>query len=156
MSYYHVCGECVLRTNETQCNIFKRNINLSDRACPGFVGRDEVVTCAWCGTTFPTKQLTILISEGNQNQIICSNCASHTGTCATCLHGRECAFENDPSPLPKIVQKVVQQGPMKTVTQVKNPDRIAITCAKGCPCYDAENGCLPELDGHTCGNYTLF
>ena len=60
-----------------------------------------------------------------------------------------CSFENDPSPLPKIVQKQVRQGNMTAITQVRNPERIEITCKKDCPCYDPEFECLRQFG--TCG-----
>jgi hypothetical protein len=33
-----------------------------------------------------------------------------------------------------------------TVTTVMNPSRIEITCAKGCPCYDPEIGCMRQFN----------
>lgn len=152
MSYYRLCGECVLRTNETQCNIFKRNINLSDRACPGFVGAEQIDTCIICGKVTPTRQMVICPED---NISICPSCAENLGTCYTCVKAAYCDFESNPSTLPKIVQRVVQQGNMRTVTQVQNPDRIAITCQQNCACFDPEFGCMRELPGHTCGNYII-
>lgn len=39
-------------------------------------------------------------------------------------------------------------------TQVKNPDRIRITCQTGCPCFSDENGCLREFNH--CGSYVFI
>ena len=76
----------------------------------------------------------------------CKECVAAFSTCETCKHATECDFETNPSSLPKVVQKQIRQGNMMTVTQIKNPDRIEITCKNGCLCYDTENGCRKQFN----------
>ena len=40
---------------------------------------------------------------------------------------------------------VFQKGPMQTVTEVMNPERIRETCEKNCHCFDTEFGCGKQL-----------
>lgn len=71
--------------------------------------------------------------------VFCSKCAEELASCVGCAHGRTCSFETDPSPIPPVIQKQIRQGLMTQIIQVKNPDRIAITCKLNCPCWDGEN-----------------
>lgn len=82
---------------------------------------------------------------------ICPQCYNHCGTCAMCVFVKECAFETDPNPLPKQVQKTIRQGQMIMQTIVQNPDRIRETCQKSCKCWSDDLGCLKQ--NGTCGNY---
>lgn len=100
------------------------------------------IQCETCGR--PTEQQ-VLCPDGDNWHILCPNCAFQLNTCAFCKKVNTCTFETDPSPLPKMVQKQIRQGSMITVTTVKNPDRIAITCKMGCPCYDSEFECMREF-----------
>ena len=86
--------------------------------------------------------------------VICPNCNKLLGTCRTCQNGNLCTFETDPSPLPKIVQKQIRQGNMTAVTQVMNPERVAITCQKGCPCYSPDFSCSKQNRG-ACQQYHM-
>ena len=87
--------------------------------------------------------------NGEHLRVICQKCNEMLHTCALCKNGQTCAFDNDPSPIPKQIQKQYRNGPMISVVQEINPERVAITCAKGCFCYDPENGCLRQYN--TCG-----
>ena len=79
--------------------------------------------------------------------LLCPECTPRMSGCYGCVHGNECAFETDPSPIPKLVQKQIQQGPMIQIIQVRNPDRIAQTCAINCKCWDGKNNkCNKEND----------
>lgn len=86
-------------------------------------------------------------------QAICLHCYQLVGHCATCKHQAQCSFQSDPSPLPHIVRQQIQQGPAFIVTDVKNPERIRITCQNGCKCSDGEIGCWKENAAQVCGNY---
>lgn len=103
------------------------------------------IPCDYCGN--PASSI---INEDNL-KCMCAQCFSMTKTCAMCVEGGKCAFETDPSPLPKQVQKTIRQGNMVLQTVVKNPDRIRETCQFGCICFHEEFGCLKE--NGTCGNY---
>ena len=89
---------------------------------------------------------TEVIYDSKSNKIVCSDCCNRLSTCNNCHNGNICLFETDPSPLPKQIQKQIRQGNMIGQTIVKNPDRILITCKKGCPCWDAETeSCNKQL-----------
>ena len=113
--------------------------------CPLYMSSYD--TCAFCGQPI----LDGGVYDTVTNELFCKKCGHQLGTCATCLTARECRFETDPSPVPKVVQQTVRRGNMTSSFPVKNPSRIEITCQNGCPCFDAEKGCLREFS--TCGNW---
>ena len=104
-----------------------------------------MMQCETCGR--PTEQQ-VLCPDGDNWHILCPNCASQLNTCAFCKKVNVCTFETDPSPLPKMVQKQIRQGPMISVTTEMNPERIRQTCEKGCDCFDANFGCMRQF--HYC------
>lgn len=101
--------------------------------------------CETCGRS--TEQQ-VLCPDGDNWHILCPNCASQLNSCAFCKKVNVCTFETDPSPLPKMVQKQIRQGPMISVTTEMNPERIRQTCEKGCDCFDANFGCMRQF--HYC------
>lgn len=144
------CGECALMQHSGGvCPIFKTAIPAGQSACMMFA--TELNPCQICGNHMtPPSQL---IDMTNPDKMIkyCRNCKNLLNHCQTCKNAQTCAFETDPSPLPKVVQREIRQGNMVTVTQVKNPSRIAETCEKKCPCFSKENGCEREVN--YCGKY---
>ncbi len=104
-----------------------------------------IMQCETCGR--PTEQQ-VLCPDGDNWHILCPACAAQLNTCAFCKKVRICSFETDPSPLPKMIQQQFRQGPMITVTEVMNPERIRQTCEKGCDCFSAEFGCMRQF--HYC------
>ena len=104
-----------------------------------------VVQCETCGR--PTE-LQVLCPDDDMWHILCPSCASQLNSCAFCKKVNTCSFETDPSPLPKMIQKQFRQGPMITVTEVMNPERIRQTCEKGCDCFSADFGCMRQF--HYC------
>ena len=104
-----------------------------------------VVQCETCGR--PTEQQ-VLCPDGDMWHILCPSCASQLNSCAFCKKADTCSFETDPSPLPKMIQKQFRQGPMITVTEVMNPERIRQTCEKGCDCFSTDFGCMRQF--HYC------
>lgn len=115
--------------------------------------------CECCGNEYwgnPIISMSIDEKTGAVSMIdaiICSMCNDNIWTCRTCAHIDECAFETDPSPLPKVVQKQIRQGNMTAVTQVMNPERIAITCEKNCHCWH-DFSCSKQNHG-TCLKYQM-
>ena len=104
-----------------------------------------IMQCETCGR--PTEHQ-FLCPDGDSWHILCGNCVSQLNTCTFCKKVNICAFETDPSPVPKMVQQQIRQGPMISVTTVKNPERVKITCEKGCNCFNAEFGCMRQF--HYC------
>lgn len=111
--------------------------------------------CDICGQ--PISGKLIVDNSKPQIKIICEQCESQMYTCYLCERVQKgiCDFESNSSPIPPVIQKRIQRGPIQTVANIPNPDRIEITCKKGCPCYHEENWCLRQTN-LTCGNFTLF
>ena len=107
---------------------------------------DEPLHCETCSSLILKEAVVYTQDKNEQWHILCPSCAVQLNTCDTCRNAGQCLFESSTSPLPKLVQRQVRQGPMTTITQIKNPERIAITCEQGCPCYSTEIGCCREYN----------
>ena len=88
----------------------------------------------------------IIDTTGKNMLILCQSCNNQVDTCNTCTKSTYCAFNEDPSSIPHMIEKHIRQGPMTAVVSEKNPERIAITCKVSCECFDEEIGCRRELD----------
>jgi hypothetical protein len=113
--------------------------------CPLYMPSYE--TCDMCGQPVLAKG----VHDLDYKMFLCQDCAHKIRTCETCLTVSQCAFQTDPSPVPQTIQQTVRQGNMTATMPVKNPSRIEITCKKGCPCFDTENGCLRDYG--SCGRW---
>ena len=143
------CLNCGYRSlNTEKCPVIGYPYKDTTQSCPYWVA--ELPICGLCGQVDPQALFTQK-SDGSWIRC-CQNCTSKFNTCGTCSKSSACSFETDPSPLPKAVQKQVQQGNMTTITTIKNPERIDITCRKNCECFDHENAvCRREYT--YCRNY---
>lgn len=109
------------------------------------------MNCNYCGRENP--QLIFTVFNDNAPTAMCPNCAQVIGTCGLCTNSVKCEFESNPSPLPKMVMKTVQQGNMIMQTTIPNPDRIKALCPS-CACYSEDPFiCCRHVAG-TCKNYT--
>ena len=141
------CKTCALRRpQDSLCLLNNRKVHPENDFCSKH--QQELSTCSICGQ--PMIDFVIEINE-DQVRFVCINCHSLSNTCTRCRNKSSCAFETDPSPIPKVVEKTIKQGPMISVTKVKNPSRIDITCREKCSCFDPSFGCLKE--NNTCANY---
>lgn len=125
----------------------------NNKSCTYFTYRAR--RCDVCGGLLIPHAHVILEKIADGYARICDNCYQYIDKCPTCDHAQEqCNFEiiANSSGIPPIVQKVVQQGPMQMITQVKNPELIAQACP-GCICYQNER-CLREF-GDGCHSYLL-
>ena len=107
--------------------------------------------CQLCGKPLKVSEATFTMTGDEISIISCLEHSQLFGTCALCQNSSECDFETNPISLPKIIQKQIQKGPMTQIIQMRNPDRIAVTCAKNCSCYNSEYECGRQFS--TCGNY---
>ena len=148
------CGKCVLRQQTGGvCPLFTQAVSANEGGCPSFTGTQ--IFCELCHNLIVGDSNALLdITAPNEMHTICKQCQKAIGHCNTCRHSNTCAFETDPSDLPKVVQQQTRQSNMISVMTVKNPSRIEITCKKGCPCFHEEIGCLKE--NGTCGNYKIL
>ena len=102
------------------------------------------IPCDYCGRPAST----VVDTEDNCS---CVNCYKQFYTCAMCENASKCEFETNPSPLPKVVQQTVRQGPMIMTTQVKNPERIREFCHI-CQCWNTSEQFCGRED-NWCPNY---
>lgn len=144
MNNIKICGNCALyRQNKCILNDRQRN---KDDYCPDF--KKYLNICDCCGKEHIQ---TFLYSWNNKNYVIlCGSCFQAASTCALCVNGSTCAFEQDPSPIPKQIMKNIRQGDMIIQTAVKNPERVDKFCTK-CSCFNVEENICNKEFGH-CGN----
>lgn len=102
------------------------------------------IPCDYCGRPVST----IVDSEGNCS---CVDCYKQFDTCIMCCNGNTCAFETDPSPIPKVVTQTMRQGPMVMQTQVKNPERVKQFCFP-CKCFNQDE-LLCGKEDRWCSSY---
>ena len=139
------CATCGLRHPKTpKCQLTGSTINLNKDFCSHHT--NYLDKCSLCGNFIPSPAA--ILQDG---RVLCASCASSSGTCARCSNSTYCAFEQDPSPIPKVIQKEIRQGNIISVTQVRNPERVRITCQNNCPCFSEEFSCLREYG--TCGKH---
>lgn len=153
MALVNKCGQCAYpKHNGGICPATNTHPDPEQGACGHFTS--ELLQCKLCGNLVAPSAAVYEVKNGSGITITCQQCQSRRYTCATCSHGQECAFETDPSPLPKMIRKQIQNGHQIIVTDVQNPSRVAELCEKKCPCYDPEIGCLKQ--SNTCGNYAVL
>ena len=119
-----------------------------------FQAQSAIEKCVLCGQAYPPTTMVLDLTDG-EPLFICPDCYQFMTTCRTCETAQYCTFETDPSPIPKFIQRQYRQGPMTSVIQEKNPERIAITCQKDCECFSEEKGCLREKVGW-CNKYAFI
>jgi hypothetical protein len=142
------CKTCGLRhPSQPRCLLHNRNIDPTKDFCSWH--NKNPFKCAVCGNITMAPNF---IDEGAATMVFCSRCAEELASCIGCAHSHTCSFETDPSPIPPVIQKTIRQGPMTQVIQVKNPDRIAITCKLNCSCW---NGEYCSREDSWCNNHNL-
>ena len=104
--------------------------------------------CAICGGA---PEVPVFSGDGTFIKYLCNQCSRIPKQCGLCTYGQTCPFETDPSPLPKVVLKTIQQGNMTAQMQIPNPSRIEVTCRTQCSCFSESQGCLKQ--NGICGNY---
>lgn len=135
------CATCALRVHEGQtCGLTGLPAADTD-FCSKYQKTLEL--CEICGGPIVGKP--IIVPDGDKFHLVCGKCAKDLTGCSTCNQRNYCDFDTNPSPIPKTVRRVFQKGPMQTVTEVMNPERIRETCEKNCHCFDAEFGCWKQL-----------
>ena len=93
----------------------------------------------------------MLLCQLNRLFMRCARNVIVNAALVPCKEAHICDFETNSSSLPKQVQQTSRQGNMVMQTVVKNPERIRITCEKGCKCWSDEFGCLKQ--NGICSNY---
>ena len=147
------CGMCGLK-NATKCLVLGTPIDPKNPACTYY--DSNPFRCEICGQVMLKEQTIIHIDNFNSPiYITCEKCAGHIASCAGCKKNEDCRFETDPSPIPQYIQQREQRGGIIMSGGVKNPERIAITCEKGCPCWNVEDKTCNRNVG-ICGGYVCL
>ena len=144
MNNIKICENCTFyRQNICALNDSQRNKN---DYCSNF--KKYLNICDCCGNEHLQS---FLYSWNNENYIIlCDTCFQAASTCDLCVNESTCAFEQDPSPIPKQIMKNIRQGNIMMRTSVKNPERVDKFCTN-CHCFNVEeNTCNKEFN--YCGN----
>ena len=111
--------------------------------------------CEICGKHLISSE--VIWTYGNEisHHMICGNCINLINTCGSCKQAQDCRFEQDHTiSEPAYVIEQIRQGPAIMQQQIKNPKRINLTCATGCPCYI--NGECVKSDGNSCEKYVCI
>ena len=87
--------------------------------------------CDVCGNPAPAAVI-------SNDRLYCQKCAACFDTCSLCLNSAQCEFENNPSPLPKVIQQTIRQGTMVIQQTVRNPERVKQFCFP-CKCFDQDD-----------------
>lgn len=128
---HHLDGLCLLlRTKITE-----------DSFCPEYT--ESPYTCEMCGNHIPTTKVMYEAGIKTPWHLLCTECSQKLSSCVACKHSQICSFQQDTSIKEQpYIAKTMQHGVAIMQTQVKNPQRIQLTCTK-CPCYINE-ACLKE------------
>lgn len=137
------CNNCAFRDINSVCQIFKTRVEPTRAACPGH--KSTLYNCNNCGRPIINALTWTQKSEESWTPY-CEECSLQIGNCPTCARSTTCVFETDPSPLPKVVVKTIRQGNTQMQIQIRNPERIDVTCREKCKCFDPENGCLRQMN----------
>lgn len=157
MKTFHHCGPCLYRSADTKiCSVLKKVVNDDDMACQRYADSSYLNTCELCGRQVIRGSEVIFI-EADRPHFTCANCAETAGTCHSCINIKDCRFDSDPSPIPKVVQRQIRQGNVVQIASIQNPERIKITCQKGCECWDPiDSTCRKQEAEKTCKNYKII
>lgn len=136
------------------CGYSRKQIDLDGPSCQNRIPIESIYQCDVCKRESPFSSSTVIYYlKDNSFRLICANCSPHLNTCRTCASGGVCDFETSDCNLPKqVIRRVTSQnGSSVMQTTIKNPERIAETCKKHCPCWSDEDGCLKQ--NGCCGAY---
>ena len=145
------CGRCSLPgLNGGVCPVFQKPMEWDESGCPIF--QTDVTLCELCGQpVIPTANAILYLTEGGYHSL-CGGCSKKISTCVGCQKSASCAFENDPSPIPKYIQRQFQQGKQVVIATVKNEERVKMFCEGKCQCFEEINKkCCREENW--CANY---
>lgn len=146
------CASCPSRNHNTQiCSIFQCKVP-DDFFCK--YAETSYHTCEICGNLVPNDRLYLTLVDDDKYLYAHHQCIKAYGHCETCANASLCAFQTSAIEIPPVVVQTIHQGNAVIQQQVKNPARIAETCAKGCSCYIDEK-CRKE-SGNTCDNYNFI
>lgn len=117
----------------------------------------EAPKCALCGNLFLPPATYLEIEDAYA--AICPSCLGHLGKCGTCKASSYCDFQENPIPIPPMIQATRRQGNTIITQTIPNMQRVLATCvASGCKCWHQddeakEKWCCRQFG--CCGNYDM-
>lgn len=140
-----ICNNCVFAQNN-YCRRLGATINTNIQDCLSFLPKDRL--CELCNQPIPYHT-----GVYENDVLVCNNCGTHLGKCATCQHGNQCLINSYTGPKPKIINQTFPHpnNPQMIIQQqVINPELEQELCPQ-CACGSPSN--CKEM--RTCGNYKL-
>lgn len=126
------CGYLAASAQQGICPLLKINVE-NGQGCPAYT--KELTFCELCGGAVIGDYT--LVEDSDKWHVAHERCLA--SGCKHCVQVNECAFQTDTTcHEPQVIMIEQRQGNMIMQTQQINPKRIEATCAKGCPCYNAE------------------
>lgn len=135
---------CLSEKTKSVCLRTRTPIDLDEDFCSQHA--ENLPICEVCHSYITGPVFMEQDSNGDWHQT-CGNCSKAIGTCQACPRIRECEFETNPDPMPKVVMKTVQQGNMTMQTQARNEERVKKFC-HSCECWMADdiNACAKDFN----------
>lgn len=149
----HKCANCaILKANNGVCPFFQY-APISGTGCPNYTAHLD--PCDICGNHIIGTKFWVIDENETKEHQICGQCGQRIAQnrCIACQKANYCAFQQDTNcQLPPMVMVEMREGNAVMQTQIKNPDRIAATCAINCDCYNKDSKiCMREIGG--CNNH---
>ena len=143
------CQKCGHYQKPEVCLLKNTQIN-PEGLCHNYT--ESPFICEVCGKHLIAESVNYTTGIESPFHIVCINCLHQMYTCGTCIEAQTCKFENDQTiPEPAYVMQTIQQGPVISQMQVKNPKRINLTCKVNCPCF-VDGDCIRAAGGY-CDKY---
>lgn len=140
---WQICRNCgLLHKPDNVCLLTKQQKDPSADFCSSY--RQNLTTCEICRNATLEPQY---VPDADQWHTLCANCADRLTSCAFCSFGKDCKFENDPDPMPKIVVQQTRTPMGIAQTQVKNPARVDKFC-KNCRCWSTDLNLCAKSNGY--------
>lgn len=145
------CRHCALYAADRKLCAISKVPREPEDSCSSFL--NEPPQCQICGNRFLPPEF--YIPEGQKFVVSCGECAHNLSKCQTCAYGTYCDFQQNPIPLPQMVQIVRREGNMISSQPGPNPARVKETCMKNCKCFNEETmTCMRNVWG-ICGKYEM-
>jgi hypothetical protein len=145
------CRRCALYAADRKLCAISKVPREPEDSCSSFLS--EPPRCQICGNHFLPPEF--YIPEGQKFVVSCGECAHNLSKCQTCVSGTYCDFQQNPMPLPQLVQIIRREGNMVSSQPGPNPARVKETCMINCKCFNEETmTCMRNVWG-TCGKYEI-
>jgi hypothetical protein len=129
MKYCETCRLC--NKQQKQCGLSGLPVDPATDYCSKY--DESVIICDVCHNPLLVTN-SFIRYEGEKTLLLCQRCNFLYKSCQSCQKARECEFETNPNPLPKMVMKTLRQGNTVMQIQTKNEERVKLFCLN-CACW---------------------